>query len=131
LNTIDPKEELGALSESKEESSTEGELNVAESLPIQSVVDKDIATVIQESKEEEPIPPEEDSTMGPDGEINEEFEIFQLPDEDEPVIKNGQGIDVELPPRQVIELEDLPEINAVCKCAPGDVCPVCMQEEVV
>jgi len=69
------------------------------------------------------------------GEIEEDFEKFELPSGEEVTItKNVRGKDIDLPKKskkRKVKLAEIPEpTNVICKCTgPDEVCPACEEEK--
>lgn len=71
------------------------------------------------------------------GELKEEFQKFDLTNEDEeiPVSRTVKGQNVDLPPKktdekkiQLLEIEEPQDV--ICKCGPEEVCPACEEEKI-
>ncbi len=79
------------------------------------------------------IPPLESEDRG---EIDDDFQKFDLTPKEEGVTKKVKGRNIDLPQRKEpakpsIQLDEIegPQ-NVVCKCEPEDVCPVCEEQKI-
>lgn len=74
-----------------------------------------------------PLPPEDK------GELQDDFQTFDLTGKEDVVRKNVNGKKIELPKKvkPAIELEEFEEpTNVTCKCGPEEVCPVCEEAKI-